>query len=98
MHLFTVGTQTALGVGPPSTALLFVICSPVGPYYKGGFKPVKLLATTEFVRAYPGGTGGYKLGANYGPSVVPQVQAAKQGYDQILWLAGEDDQLTEVRM
>jgi len=76
--------------------LLFVICSPVGPYYKGGFKPVKLLATTEFVRAFPGGTGGYKLGANYGPSVVPQVKAAKQGYDQILWLSGEDDGLTEV--
>ncbi|KAF8307531.1 branched-chain amino acid aminotransferase II [Clavulina sp. PMI_390] len=91
-----IGTQTALGVGPSSTALLFVICCPVGPYYKGGFKPVKLLATTEFVRAFPGGTGGYKLGANYGPSVVPQVKAAKEGYDQILWLSGEDDELTEV--
>lgn len=68
----------------------------MGPYYKGGFKPVKLLATTEFVRAFPGGTGGYKLGANYGPSVVPQVKAAKEGYDQILWLSGEDDSLTEV--
>jgi branched-chain amino acid aminotransferase len=94
---FSVGTQTALGVGPPSTALLFVICSPVGPYYKGGFKPVKLLASTEYVRAFPGGTGGYKLGANYGPGVVPQVEAAKLGYDQILWLYGEDDRLTEVR-
>lgn len=54
------------------------------------------MATTEFVRAYPGGTGGYKLGANYSPGVVPQVEAAKLGYDQILWLFGSDDQLTEV--
>jgi branched-chain amino acid aminotransferase len=91
-----VGTQTAIGVGPPSNALLFVILSPVGPYYKGGFKAVSLLATTEFVRAYPGGTGGYKLGANYSPGVVPQVEAAKLGYDQILWLLGSDDLLTEV--
>lgn len=35
----------------------------VGPYYASGFKPVQLLATTKFVRAAPGGTGGYKLGA-----------------------------------
>jgi len=68
----------------------------VGPYYKGGFKAVSLLATTEFVRAHPGGTGGYKLGANYSPGVVPQVEAAKLGYDQILWLLGSDDLLTEV--
>jgi branched-chain amino acid aminotransferase len=58
-----IGTQEALGVGPSSDALLFVICSPVGPYYPKGFKPVQLYATTEFVRAAPGGTGAYKLGA-----------------------------------
>ncbi|KDN46030.1 hypothetical protein RSAG8_04537, partial [Rhizoctonia solani AG-8 WAC10335] len=40
-----IGTQRALGVAPPNEALLFVICSPVGPYYKNGFKPVRLLAT-----------------------------------------------------
>ncbi|KDQ19839.1 hypothetical protein BOTBODRAFT_27261 [Botryobasidium botryosum FD-172 SS1] len=91
-----IGTQRALGVAPPNAALLFVICSPVGPYYKGGFKPVSLLATSEYVRAGPGGTGGYKLGANYAPCVVPQVQAAKSGYDQNLWLLGEDHRLTEV--
>ncbi|KAG8734434.1 hypothetical protein FRC10_011745 [Ceratobasidium sp. 414] len=90
-----IGTQRALGVAPPNEALLFVICSPVGPYYKNGFKPVRLLATTEYIRAAPRGTGGYKLGANYAPGVVPQVLAAKQGYDQILWLLGEEDYLTE---
>ncbi|KAG9094351.1 hypothetical protein FS749_012636 [Ceratobasidium sp. UAMH 11750] len=91
-----IGTQRALGVAPPNEALLFVICSPVGPYYKNGFKPVRLLATTEYVRAAPRGTGGYKLGANYAPGVVPQVLAAEQGYDQILWLHDEEDYLTEV--
>ncbi|WVR06627.1 branched-chain amino acid aminotransferase [Kwoniella sp. DSM 27419] len=91
-----IGTQNALGVGPSSDALLFVICSPVGPYYASGFKPVQLLATTKFVRAAPGGTGGYKLGANYAPGVVPQAEAAKEGYSQNLWLLGDEHALTEV--
>ncbi|OCF35006.1 branched-chain amino acid aminotransferase [Kwoniella heveanensis BCC8398] len=91
-----IGTQNALGVNPSSDALLFVICSPVGPYYASGFKPVQLLATTKFVRAAPGGTGGYKLGANYAPGVVPQAEAAKEGYSQNLWLLGEEHALTEV--
>ncbi|ORY31822.1 aminotransferase [Naematelia encephala] len=91
-----IGTQRGLGVGPSSDALLFVICSPVGPYYATGFKPVSLLATTKYVRAWQGGTGSYKLGVNYAPGVVPQADAAKQGYGQNLWLAGEDDTLTEV--
>ncbi|KAL7420583.1 branched-chain-amino-acid transaminase bat2 [Cryptotrichosporon argae] len=91
-----IGTQNALGVGPSSDALLFVIASPVGPYYATGFKPVSLYATTEFVRAAPKGTGGYKLGANYAPGVVPQAAAAKQGYSQNLWLLGDEHALTEV--
>lgn len=57
-----IGTQAALGVGASTDVLLFVICSPVGPYYKTGFKPVSLLATTKDVRAWPGGTGGFKVG------------------------------------
>ena len=50
-----VGTEPALGIHPPSQALLFVICSPVGPYYPQGFKPVALYGTTEYTRAAPGG-------------------------------------------
>ena len=40
---------------------MFVICSPVGPYYKTGFAPVSLLADPKFVRAWPGGVGQYKV-------------------------------------
>lgn len=76
--------------------MLFVICSPVGPYYPQGFKPVQLYATTEFTRASPGGTGAYKLGANYAPGVMPQKLAAQKGYVQNLWLHGEEHYLTEV--
>ena len=51
-----VGTQNTIGITPPDSALLYVICSPVGPYYPDGFKPVALYGTTEYVRASPGGT------------------------------------------
>jgi branched-chain amino acid aminotransferase len=93
-----VGTQPVLGVHPPTQALLFVIASPVGPYYPQGFKPVALYGTpdTEYIRAAPGGTGAFKIGANYAPGVLPQKTAAKKGYVQNLWLHGPDHLLTEV--
>lgn len=91
-----IGTQNAIGVGPPTEALLFVICSPVGPYFPKGFKPVSLYGTTEFIRAAPGGTGAYKLGVNYAPGVMPQKLAISEGYAQNLWLHGPEHYLTEV--
>jgi len=91
-----IGTQNTVGISPPDSALLFVICSPVGPYYPDGFKPVALYGTTDYVRAYPGGTGQYKIGANYAPAVFPQKQAAALGYVQNLWLSGPEHSLTEV--
>ncbi|KDN45101.1 branched-chain amino acid aminotransferase II [Tilletiaria anomala UBC 951] len=91
-----IGTQQALGVFPTTEALLFVICSPVGPYYRSGFKPVALEADPSKVRAWPGGTGQYKLGLNYAPGIKMQVEAAKSGYQQNLWLFGEEHWLTEV--
>jgi len=91
-----IGTQAALGVQPPDEALLFVICSPVGPYYPTGFKPIALYGTTEYSRAAPGGIGSYKLGANYAPGVVAQREAAAKGYAQNLWLHGPEHQITEV--
>ena len=66
--------------------------SPVGPYFKTGFKPISLLASQENVRAWPGGTGSYKLGGNYAPCFLPQQDAAKQGYYQNLWLIGDGDE------
>ncbi|CAD6884765.1 unnamed protein product [Tilletia controversa] len=99
-----IGTQAALGVAPSSEALLFVISSPVGPYYKTGFKPVALEADPTRVRAWPGGHGQYKLGANYAPGIRSQMSAATRGYQQNLWLfrnrregeEREEDWLTEV--
>lgn len=91
-----IGTQRTLGVGPPGSALLFIIASPVGPYYPTGFKAVSLEATDYAVRAWPGGVGDKKLGANYAPCIVPQMQAASRGFHQNLWLFGEEEYITEV--
>ncbi|KGR00037.1 branched-chain amino acid aminotransferase [Candida albicans GC75] len=91
-----IGTTASLGVGTPDRALLFVIASPVGPYYSSGFKPVSLEATDYAVRAWPGGVGDKKLGANYAPCVKPQLEAAQRGFHQNLWLFGEEGYVTEV--
>jgi branched-chain amino acid aminotransferase len=91
-----IGTQKTLGVGPPGSALLYVIASPVGPYYPTGFKAVSLEATDYAVRAWPGGVGDKKLGANYAPCILPQLEAAKRGFHQNLWLFGEEEYVTEV--
>jgi len=81
-------------------ALLYVVLTPTGPYFKaaGGAKGISLLAVSETVRSWPGGTGAYKLGLNYAPGFKPQQEALKRGYQQILWLLEEDGQprITEV--
>lgn len=91
-----IGTTASLGVGTPDKALLYVIASPVGPYYGTGFKPVSLEATEYAVRAWPGGVGNRKLGANYAPCIKPQLEAAARGYQQNLWLFGKEGFVTEV--
>jgi branched-chain amino acid aminotransferase len=91
-----ISTDPTLGVAPPQMAKLFVILSPVGPYFRTGFKPVKLLAEPKYVRAFPGGTGQYKVGANYGPTILPQLEASQKGYSQVLWLIGQDHVISEV--
>lgn len=91
-----IGTQRTLGVGPPGSALLYVIASPVGPYYPTGFKAINLEATDYAIRAWPGGVGDKKLGANYAPGIIHQLNAAKRGFQQNLWLFGEEEYCTEV--
>ena len=57
---------------------------------------LKLLASKEnTVRAWPGGFGYAKVGANYGPSLIAQGEAKARGFDQVLWLLGKDCDVTE---
>lgn len=91
-----IGTQPTLGVSESKHCKLFTICCPVGPYYPEGFKPVRLWAETENVRAWPGGVGAAKVGGNYAPTIRVQAAGAKKGYSQVLWLFGAEKQVTEV--
>ncbi|EQC34071.1 branched-chain amino acid aminotransferase [Saprolegnia diclina VS20] len=91
-----ISTHPHIGVGASTKAKVFVILSPVGPYYPEGFNPVKLFADDTYVRAWPGGTGNTKVGGNYGATIMPQMEANKKGYSQILWLFGEEHFVTEV--
>ncbi|OSD01358.1 branched-chain amino acid aminotransferase II [Trametes coccinea BRFM310] len=76
-----------------NSALLWIMCSPIGQYPSIGARPLSLLAVNDAVRAWPGGTGEYKISGNYGPTIGPMQVAHQQGYDQCLWLLG--DRVTE---
>lgn len=88
------GTGPILGVGPaPSYTFIIFVC-PVGPYYKEGFKPIKLLVT-DFHRAAPRGTGGIKTICNYAGSMLPAKLAKEAGYNQEVYLDAANNKYVE---
>merc|ERR1719384_926053 len=94
-----VATDPFLGVGVPQEATLYVIASPVGPYFPDGFKPITVVADTVNVRAWPGSAGDTKIGGNYAPTIKPVLDAAAQTdgrAQQVLFLFGDDHRVTEV--
>jgi len=91
-----IGVEPTLGVAPATEAEMFVILSPVGPYYSFGVKPVNLLADPNYVRAWPGGSGYSKMGSNYAPTLYIAEIAARHNCHQALWLHGPDEEITEL--
>lgn len=95
-----LSTDPKLGVSTPRSALLYVIASPVGGYFRGGRTSragLKLLVDTGIARAARGGTGAVKAGANYAGTIAPAAAAAADGCDQMLWV-GEDGSVAECGM
>ncbi|KAH8893288.1 branched-chain amino acid aminotransferase II [Thozetella sp. PMI_491] len=90
-----IGTQPQLGVQAPKKALLFITASfmPKMDSPKGGMR----LHTNpeDMIRAWVGGFGYAKLGANYGPSLLATAEARERGFGQILWLYGPEGYCTE---
>lgn len=94
---FTHPFQPTLGVASSDSALLYAILCPVGDYFKANTNgAVSLLADPAYTRAWPGGCGDRKMGSNYAPTIHVQRVASQRGLQQVLWLYGEDHQLTEV--
>lgn len=81
-----LGVGAQVGLGPASEYLFLVFATPVGPYYKGGFKPVKAMVVEEYDRAAPKGTGAYKVGGNYAGGLAGSEFAKKRGYPIALYL------------
>lgn len=92
---FMFGSDPALGVRPSFNYKLVILLSPVGAYYPEGFKPVKILAQDDYVRAVRKGLGECKTAANYAASLLAAQEAAKNGYTQVLWLDGVEQKYIE---
>ncbi|OQY03354.1 MAG: branched chain amino acid aminotransferase [Bacteroidetes bacterium 4572_117] len=86
--LFGSGPQ--VGVKPADEYLFMVFVTPVGPYFKEGFKPVKMLLTKEFDRAAPLGTGRFKVGGNYAASLTSMKKAHEMGFANVLYLDSKE--------
>lgn len=92
---YMFATEAALGVHMASAYKFMIICSPVGAYYASGLDPVKIMVEDEYVRAVAGGTGFTKCGGNYAGSIAGQMKAEKLGYEQVLWLDGNERKYVE---
>ncbi|KAG7498056.1 branched-chain-amino-acid aminotransferase, cytosolic [Solea senegalensis] len=90
-----ISTEPTLGVKKPSRALLYVILSQVGSYFDNEAEAISLWADPKYTRAWKGGTGDCKMGGNYGSALFAQYEAVDYGCQQVLWLYGEDHQITE---
>lgn len=82
---FMFASGPVIGVSPASEYQFRVFTTPVGPYFKGGVKPLTI-RITDFDRAAPNGTGHIKAGLNYAMSLHAIVDAHKQGYDENMYL------------
>lgn len=82
---YIFGSNAVIGVKPADEYQFRILCTPVGPYFKGGAKPITI-RVCDYDRAAPHGTGNIKAGLNYAMSLYAIVDAHKQGYDENMYL------------
>lgn len=81
-----IGISPRIGVKPADEYLFMVMVSPVGPYFKEGFKPTNICIMREYDRVAPRGTGRWKVGGNYAASLTAGEHAHELGYSAVLYL------------
>jgi branched-chain amino acid aminotransferase len=84
------GSGAEVGVKPASEYTFIVFVTPVGPYFKGGIKPVNMLICRDVDRAAPLGTGIYKVGGNYAASMRAIIAARDGGYSNTIFLDAKE--------
>ena len=82
---YMFGTNPVIGVKPANDYQFRVFTTPVGPYFKGGAKPITI-KVSDFDRAAPHGTGHIKAGLNYAMSLHAIVTAHEEGFDENMYL------------
>ena len=82
---YMFGSSPVIGVKPAMEYQFRMFATPVGPYFKGGAKPITI-RVSDFDRAAPNGTGHIKAGLNYAMSLYAIVDAHNQGYDENMYL------------
>ena len=82
---YMIATNPVIGVKPATEYQFRIFVTPVGPYFKGGAKPLTI-RVSDYDRAAPCGTGHIKAGLNYAMSLYPIVDAHEQGFDENMYL------------
>ena len=82
---YMFGSDAVIGVKPATEFQFRIFATPVGPYFKGGVRPLTI-RISDFDRAAPRGTGHIKAGLNYAMSLYAIVDAHEQGYDENLYV------------
>ena len=84
------GTTAQVGVKPAKDYMFVVFVTPVGPYFKAGFKPTPYAIMRQYDRVAPLGTGTYKVGGNYAASLSAGEKAHDMGYSAVLYLDSKE--------
>ena len=84
------GSGAEVGVKPSAEYTFLVFVTPVGPYFKGGVKPMNMLICRDFDRAAPLGTGVFKVGGNYAASMRAVIAAKEGGYASTIFLDAKE--------
>lgn len=82
---YMFGSNPVIGVKPADEYQFRLFCTPVGPYFKGGVKPLTI-RVCDFDRAAPHGTGHIKAGLNYAMSLYAITDAHREGFDENMYL------------
>jgi len=85
-----IGSSAQVGVKPAKEYLFLVFVTPVGPYFKTGFKPSPYAILRKYDRAAPQGTGNIKVGGNYAAGLLAGNIVQEKGYSSVLYLDSKE--------